>query len=92
MEFDYLIGGGGSAGCVLAARLKEDLDDSLVDRSRRQQTIACLNRVPTGAALHIVKRNAYNWGFSTVPQAGLGGRRGYQPRGRGLADRPRKTQ
>ncbi len=25
-----------------------------------------------------------NWGFETVPQAGLNGRRGYQPRGRGL--------
>ncbi len=43
-----------------------------------------LNRVPTGAAVHIVRRNAFNWAFSTVPQDGFGGRRGYQPRGRGL--------
>ena len=27
---------------------------------------------------------ATNWGYETVPQAGLNGRRGYQPRGRGL--------
>jgi choline dehydrogenase-like flavoprotein len=43
-----------------------------------------LNRVPTGAAVHIVGRNAFNWAFSTVPQPGFAGRRGYQPRGRGL--------
>jgi len=27
---------------------------------------------------------ATNWGFETVPQRGLNGRRGYQPRGKGL--------
>lgn len=84
MEFDYVIVGGGSAGCVLAARLSEDpaVTVALIEAGGNNDGV--LNRVPTGAALHIVKRNACNWAFSTVAQAGLGGRRGYQPRGRGL--------
>lgn len=84
MEFDYLIIGGGSAGCVLAARLSEDpaITVALIEAGGNNDRV--LNRVPTGAALHIFKRNECNWAFSTVPQRGLGGRRGYQPRGRGL--------
>ncbi len=84
MEFDYIIIGGGSAGCVLAARLSEDPSISVALLEAGGNNDSVLNRVPTGAALHIVKRNKCNWAFSTVPQAGLAGRRGYQPRGRGL--------
>ena len=84
MEFDYIIVGGGSAGCVLAARLSEDpsVTVALIEAGGNNDRV--LNRVPTGAALHVVRRNSYNWAFSTVPQHGLGGRCGYQPRGRGL--------
>ena len=84
MEFDYIIVGGGSAGCVLAARLSEDptITVALIEAGGNNDGV--LNRVPTGAALQIVRRNACNWAFSTVAQPGLGGRRGYQPRGRGL--------
>lgn len=84
VEFDYIIVGGGSAGCVLAARLSEDPSVTVVLIEAGGNNDRVLNRVPTGAALHIVKRNACNWAFSTVPQRGFGGRRGYQPRGRGL--------
>ena len=84
MDFDYIIVGGGSAGCVLAARLSEDPSVSVVLLEAGGDNNRVLNRVPTGAALQIIKRNACNWAFTTVPQAGLGGRRGYQPRGRGL--------
>ena len=84
MEFDYVIVGGGSAGCVLAARLSEDPTVTVALLEVGGNNEGVLNRVPTGAALHVIKRNACNWAFSTVPQAGLGGRRGYQPRGRGL--------
>ena len=84
MEFDYIIVGGGSAGCVLASRLSEDpaVTVALVEAGGNNDRV--LNRVPTGAAIQIIRRNACNWAFSTVPQPGLGGRRGYQPRGRGL--------
>ncbi len=84
MEFDYIIVGGGSAGCVLAARLSEDPAVSVALIEAGGSNDGVLNRVPTGAAIQIIKRNACNWAFSTVPQPGFGGRCGYQPRGRGL--------
>ena len=84
MEFDYVIVGGGSGGCVLAARLSEDptVRVALLEAGGANDSV--LDRVPTGAALYIINRNARNWAFATTPQAGLGGRIGYQPRGRGL--------
>ncbi|MDQ3189000.1 MAG: GMC family oxidoreductase N-terminal domain-containing protein [Pseudomonadota bacterium] len=84
MEFDYIIVGGGSAGCVLAARLSEDPTVSVALVEAGGNNDGLLNRVPTGAAVQIVRRNACNWAFSTIAQPGLGGRCGYQPRGRGL--------
>ena len=84
MEFDYIIVGGGSAGCVLAARLSEDPTVTVVLIEAGGNNDRVLNRVPTGAAIQIIRRNACNWAFATVPQRGLGGRCGYQPRGRGL--------
>jgi choline dehydrogenase-like flavoprotein len=84
VEVDYIVVGGGSGGCVLAARLSEDPSVSVALLEAGGNNDGVLNRVPTGAAVHIVGRNAYNWAFSTVPQPGFAGRQGYQPRGRGL--------
>ena len=84
VEFDYIVVGGGSGGCVLASRLTEDPAHTVALLEAGGANDGVLNRVPTGAAVHIVGRNACNWAFSTVAQAGLGGRVGYQPRGRGL--------
>jgi choline dehydrogenase-like flavoprotein len=84
VEVDYIIVGGGSGGCVLAARLSEDPSVRVALLEAGGANDRVLNRVPTGAAVQIINRNACNWAFSTTPQAGLGGRIGYQPRGRGL--------
>ena len=80
---DYIIIGGGSAGCTLAARLSEDphchvtlLEAGPPDRS---VFIHC----PAGIAVMAMTGQA-GWGLNTVPQRGLDGRIGYQPRGKVL--------
>lgn len=80
---DYIIIGGGSAGCVLAARLSEDpkVQVALLEAGPRDDSV--LIHCPAGLAL-LAKSGQANWGLHTVPQAGLNGRRGYQPRGKVL--------
>ena len=86
MEFDYIIVGGGSAGCVLAARLTEDPDIKvcLLESGGDGKDLAV--RVPAAVIMMMrdkpVKIN--NWCFSTVPQTHLNNRLGYQPRGQCL--------
>ncbi|MDE2146002.1 MAG: GMC family oxidoreductase N-terminal domain-containing protein [Burkholderiales bacterium] len=81
--FDYLIVGGGSAGAVLAARLSEDpaLRVGLLEAGPPDRSV--LIHCPAGLAL-LAQTGRANWGFQTVPQPGLNGRRGYQPRGKVL--------
>jgi choline dehydrogenase len=79
--FDYVIIGGGAAGCVLASRLSEDpaVQVCLLEAGGPDSSV--LIHAPMGfavsAPLHI-----NNWGYETVPQNGFKGRRGYQPRGK----------
>jgi len=81
--FDYIIIGGGSAGCVLAARLSEDraVTVCLVEAGAADTSV--LIHCPAGLAL-MAQTKIGNWAFETVPQPGLNGRRGYQPRGKVL--------
>ena len=85
MEFDYLIAGGGSAGCVLAARLSEDPAVSVGLIEAGGSGTGFMIRAPAMVAAMVSGRpKINNWAFTTEPQPGLGGRRGFQPRGRGL--------
>ncbi|WP_375415066.1 GMC family oxidoreductase [uncultured Bradyrhizobium sp.] len=81
--FDFVVVGGGSGGCAVAGRLSEDPRTSvaLLEAGGRND-----NWVVTtpGALVLMVAGKVNNWAFETVPQAGLNGRIGYQPRGRGL--------
>ncbi len=81
--FDHIIVGGGSAGCVLAARLSENPDASvcLIEAGPADRSV--LIHCPAGLAL-LAQTGQANWAFQTVPQPGLNGRRGYQPRGKVL--------
>jgi choline dehydrogenase-like flavoprotein len=82
-DFDYIVVGGGSAGCVLAARLSEDPDTSVALIEAGPPDTSPLVHCPAGIAV-LAQTGWLNWGFETVPQPGLGGRRGYQPRGKVL--------
>ena len=82
-EFDFVIVGGGSAGCVLAARLSEDPRSSVALLEAGNEGRSALVDVPAGTVAMLPTR-LNNWAFRTEPQPGLGGRRGYQPRGKVL--------
>jgi hypothetical protein len=85
MDVDYLIVGGGSAGSVLAARLSEDPSVSVCLIEAGGDGKSLLIRAPGLVALMLPGRPPINnWALSTVPQAGLNGRHGFQPRGRTL--------
>jgi len=82
-SFNYVIIGGGSAGCTLAARLTEDADITvcLIEAGETHNHFSV--RIPAASLVNMVTKTR-NWGFETVPQKGLNGRRGYQPRGKML--------
>ena len=81
--YDYIVVGAGSAGCVLAARLSENPSVSvcLIEAGGSDRTP--MVQAPFGVVTMLPTR-LNNWAFETVPQAGLNGRRGYQPRGKVL--------
>ncbi len=80
-EYDIIVIGGGSAGCAVAGRLSEDASLSvfLIEAGGRNNGV----RVKTPGFMPFLPANT-NWKFDTVPQPGLNGRPGYQPRGKGL--------
>lgn len=86
MDFDYVIVGGGSGGATLAARLSEDPQTTVCLIESGGDGRGILVRAPAGtvAMLSGKPTKINNYAYETVPQPGLNGRRGYQPRGHGL--------
>lgn len=84
-SFDYIVVGGGSAGSVVASRLSEDpsVTVCLLESGGEGQNLFV--RAPF-AVVGVIRGQPKigNWAFKTVPQPGLNGRRGYQPRGKQL--------
>jgi choline dehydrogenase-like flavoprotein len=79
--FDIVVIGGGSGGSAAAGRLSENGRYSVcvIEAGGANTALQILAPAMLG---QIGKRS--NWRYETVPQKGLNGRRGYQPRGRGL--------
>lgn len=82
-EFDYVIVGAGSAGCVLANRLSASGKHSvlLLEAGPKDRNIWI--HVPLGYG-KLFKAKAVNWMYQTEPEPGLDGRSIFQPRGKTL--------
>src|SRR6201987_2144677 len=72
MGYDYVIVGGGAAGCVLAARLSEDPTIKVLLLEAGGGDANPLFKMPAGFAR--MTKGVASWGWSTVPQKHLGGR------------------
>ena len=83
VEYDYVIIGAGSAGCVLANRLSADPDISVCVIEAGEKDTSLLVRMPAGVGELIGKTGPENWGFWTEPQQHLEQRKLYWPRGKG---------
>ncbi|PBK85327.1 hypothetical protein ARMGADRAFT_999700 [Armillaria gallica] len=84
LDFDFIIIGGGTAGNVLANRLTEDSNISvLVLEAGGSTADALLTQVPFFSP-NISSGTAWDWNFTTTEQTGLLGRSISYPRGFGL--------
>ena len=82
MNADYVVVGGGSAGCVLAARLSEDPDATvlLLEAGPADD----LPEIGIPARLGLLFKTEVDWDFHSEPEPRLDRRRNYLPRGRML--------
>jgi choline dehydrogenase len=82
-EFDYVIVGAGSAGCVLANRLSADGKHSVLLLEAGPKDSNIWIHVPIGYG-KLFKEKTVNWMYQTEPEPGLHGRQVFQPRGKVL--------
>lgn len=82
-KYDYIIVGAGSAGCVLANRLSEDPQVSVLLLERGGSDRSVIIQMPTAFSMPMNTKK-YNWHFETEPEPGLDGRRVHCPRGKVL--------
>jgi choline dehydrogenase len=80
-DFDYIIVGAGSAGCVLANRLTEDKDVRVLVLEAGPQDFNLFIHMPSAFAYPLAGTK-YNWHFESEPEPFMDGRRMHCPRGR----------
>jgi choline dehydrogenase len=83
LEFDYVIVGAGSAGCVLASRLSENPQTTVLLIEAGPRDTHFWIRVPLGYG-KLFAKSEVNWGYESEPEPALNGRRIFTPRGRVL--------
>jgi len=83
LEFDYIVVGAGSAGCVLASRLTESGRHSVLLLEAGPKDRHIWIHIPLGYG-KLFKEKTVNWMYQTEPEPGLDGRSVFQPRGKVL--------
>ena len=83
MEYDYVIVGAGSAGCVLAHRLSTDPSKRVLLLEAGGADWNPLIHMPAGIA-RLANNQRLNWNYDTEPEPALQGRRLWWPRGKTL--------
>ena len=82
-DFDYIIIGAGSAGCVLANRLSEDPTCRVLVIEFGGSDKSLFIQMPTALSIPM-NGTKYNWKYMTLPEPGLDGRQVHCPRGKVL--------
>lgn len=82
-EFDYIIIGAGSAGCVLANRLSEDPKNKVLLLEAGKKDTNMMIHMPAGVG-QLISTDKVNWYYETEGQPHMDNRRMYWPRGKVL--------
>ena len=83
LDFDYIIVGAGSAGCVLANRLSENLSHRVLILEAGKKDSNWLIHIPMGVA-KIWNQDRFNWSYHSEPEPHMENRKLYHPRGKVL--------
>ncbi len=81
--FDYIIVGAGSAGCVLANRLSQSGEHSVLLLEAGGSDRNILIKMPTALSYPMASQT-YNWGYNSEPEPAVNNRQITCPRGKGL--------
>ena len=81
--FDYIIAGGGSAGCTLASRLCENKDVNVLLIEAGGTGKSLFTQMPGGNG-YIFGNQKFDWCLESIPQTRLNNRKILYPRGKGL--------
>jgi choline dehydrogenase len=82
MDYDYVVVGGGSSGCALAARLSEVIDLKILLLEAGPEDTSPYIHIPIG--FHKMTAGPLTWGLKTAPQRHAMNREIVYPQGRVL--------